>query len=109
MFSACNCDVSGATEEVCTKDEGECLCKEGYGGERCDRCEPGWWGYPSCQQCQCSEEGSASRDGICDSVTGQCPCKSNFGGRQCDSCTPGNYDYPNCFSKLIVINIHGSV
>ena len=34
---ACNCDVSGATDEICTKTDGECLCKEGYGGERCDR------------------------------------------------------------------------
>ena len=100
-ISACNCDASGSTEEVCTKSLGNCLCKEGYGGERCDQCQDGWFGYPNCQRCECSPEGTSTDDGKCDQVTGQCPCKRNFGGRQCETCTPGNYDYPNCFSKSI--------
>ena len=57
------------------------------------------WGYPSCQPCECSLEGSSTSDGRCDPVTGQCPCRGNFGGRQCETCTPGNYDYPNCYSE----------
>ena len=41
--AACQCDAAGSTEEVCTKSLGNCLCKEGYGGERCDTCQDGWW------------------------------------------------------------------
>ncbi len=39
--SACDCDPKGTTDEVCDKRNGQCLCKEGFGGPRCDRCEPG--------------------------------------------------------------------
>ena len=63
------------------------------------RCEEGWFGYPDCQPCECSPEGSTSREGICDADSGQCPCQVNFGGRKCDKCTPGYYSYPSCFSK----------
>ena len=63
LISACSCDASGSTEEICTKSLGNCLCREGYSGERCDRCEAGWWGYPDCQPCECSTEGSSTQDG----------------------------------------------
>ena len=43
LLAACQCDAAGSTEEVCTKSLGNCLCKEGYGGERCDTCQDGWW------------------------------------------------------------------
>jgi len=39
--SACDCDPKGTVDEICNKLDGTCLCKEGFGGPRCDRCEPG--------------------------------------------------------------------
>lgn len=45
----CNCDPSGTVDEICDKQFGECMCKQNYTGERCDRCEPGFYGYPSCE------------------------------------------------------------
>lgn len=29
--------MQGTLEEVCDKDSGKCLCKEGFGGPRCDQ------------------------------------------------------------------------
>ncbi|GLD49616.1 laminin subunit alpha-2, partial [Lates japonicus] len=37
-------------------------CKEGFGGLQCDRCVVGYMGYPSCQRCNCSVEGSTNTD-----------------------------------------------
>ena len=83
-------------DDICGKDDGQCLCKDGFGGERCDRCVPGWFGFPDCQPCNCTDVGSGSE--ICDEVNGQCPCLSNYGGRTCDECSAGYFKYPDCQS-----------
>ena len=33
------------------QDSGRCVCKEGYGGQRCDLCEDGFW-RPSTGVCR---------------------------------------------------------
>ena len=73
------------------------MCKEGFGGERCDQCLPGFYDFPNCFSCECSDVGSVSE--ICDVRTGECNCKSNYGDRQCDKCQSSFYSYPDCFSK----------
>ena len=73
------------------------------------RCKDGWFGYPDCEQCECSQEGISGSDGRCDQTTGQCPCRVNFAGRQCDSCTAGYYEYPHCFSKNSVTPVGSSL
>lgn len=35
---------TGSLYENCI--DGKCVCKSGVGGEKCDRCEPGYWGLP---------------------------------------------------------------
>lgn len=35
---------SGSVSEECVDQK--CQCKSGVGGEKCDRCEPGYWGLP---------------------------------------------------------------
>ena len=47
-FEACECDPTGSTLEMCDGDTGICLCKTGYGGSMCDRCDVGFYGYPYC-------------------------------------------------------------
>lgn len=78
---------------ICDKENGQCICQEGYGGQRCDTCLPGYYGYPDCKPCNCSKIGSL---GTSCSATGKCYCLVNFAGQTCDQCSPGYYKYPNC-------------
>ena len=34
---------------VCNKEDGQCLCMEGYSGRHCNECSVGYSGYPNCQ------------------------------------------------------------
>lgn len=99
----CNCDLQGTEIDVCNKDNGTCLCREGYETPRCDQCLPGYYGYPECVKCNCSTVGSNSF--ICD-ATGKCPCLTNFAGKQCTLCSAGYYDYPQCLCKLPCLYIN---
>ena len=61
-ISECVCNSNGSTSLDCDEDYGNCSCKEGFGGikchecmpnvigDKCDTCQPGFWGYPSCQE-----------------------------------------------------------
>lgn len=89
----CNCDARGTKQGICDKNDGVCLCKEGYGGSRCDQCINGYYGYPNCKPCNCSLIGSSSIS--CDSI-GKCSCLANFAGKTCNQCSPGYYMYPEC-------------
>lgn len=50
---------------------GQCQCREGYTGEKCDHCAFGYRGYPNCQRCNCSLIGSINED----PCTEPCLCK----------------------------------
>ena len=86
-------------------ETGQCICKDGYGGSRCDQCLPGFFKNPylpffQCQPCGCSDEGSTSE--ICDSEDGQCTCNENVSGRTCNECKTNLYGYPDCFGKSTI-------
>lgn len=100
FFTDCNCDLIGSLPEVCNKTNGQCMCKEGYAGPRCDKCLHSYNGYPDCKPCGCSERGSATS--ICD-ASGKCPCLPSFAGRTCEQCSPGYYQYPECKCKSVYI------
>uniref|UniRef100_A0A665UQR1 Basement membrane-specific heparan sulfate proteoglycan core protein n=1 Tax=Echeneis naucrates TaxID=173247 RepID=A0A665UQR1_ECHNA len=90
----CSCDLRGSVSQVCVADSslasptGSCRCKEGFGGLRCDRCAVGYMGFPSCQRCNCSVEGSTNDDPC---IT-PCMCKENVEGENCDRCKLGFYN-----------------
>ncbi|XP_019643140.1 PREDICTED: laminin subunit gamma-1-like [Branchiostoma belcheri] len=73
---ACDCDpvgtLGGASD--CSAVGGQCRCKPGVGGTRCDTCIPGYHGFSQegCSACNCSDLGSVHL--VCDLETGQCPC-----------------------------------
>ena len=56
---------------------GNCTCKDGFGGEQCDVCK---------------EEGFTGSK--CDE------CKPNIIGGKCDACQPNYFNYPSCQGKF---------
>uniref|UniRef100_A0A9J7XYR4 Laminin subunit alpha-5 n=1 Tax=Cyprinus carpio carpio TaxID=630221 RepID=A0A9J7XYR4_CYPCA len=87
----CNCSRPGvASLEIgCDTHNGQCRCRNNIVGRQCDRCAPGFYGYPNCRPCDCSEAGTEID--VCDSITGRCLCKENVEGSRCNQCKLGTF------------------
>ncbi|TEA31496.1 hypothetical protein DBR06_SOUSAS9110007, partial [Sousa chinensis] len=91
----CNCDRTGTVNGslLCDKSTGQCLCKLGVTGLRCDQCEPHRYhltvgNSQGCQMCECDPWGTLPGT-ICDPISGQCLCLPRRRGRRCNQCQPG--------------------
>ncbi|GAB1601049.1 laminin subunit alpha-like [Argonauta hians] len=77
-----------------------CMCKEGYSGVKCDKCEDGYYGNPleiggSCRRCQCNGNIDERNPYSCDPKTGEClNCTNNTTGKNCHECKEGWYGDP---------------
>lgn len=65
----CNCSVIGS-EQPCNPMGGECTCKHGFTGTKCDQCDIGHKG-DMCRRCECDASGTMP-GGQCES---HCQCK----------------------------------
>ncbi|XP_002168125.3 laminin subunit beta-1 isoform X1 [Hydra vulgaris] len=100
--SSCDCDVQGTVSTglseklTCESIGGQCPCKPGVIGRRCDRCKTGYYGFGSegCKACNCSRVGSKNL--LCDDFTGECLCKEGLEGRTCNSCPKNHFGFPDC-------------
>ncbi|XP_061708931.1 agrin-like isoform X5 [Cydia pomonella] len=88
--SSCGCNRLGSVSDRCD-ESGQCACRPGVGGQKCDRCEPGYWGLPrigsghtGCIPCGCSAFGSVRED--CEQMTGRCVCRAGVQGQKCTVC-----------------------
>ncbi|XP_066597691.1 agrin-like isoform X2 [Prorops nasuta] len=93
--SLCNCNRLGSMSDTCNPETGQCECRPGVGGLKCDRCMSGYWGlskiskgYLGCIPCACSLFGSARED--CEQMTGRCVCNPHAQGQKCTICTDHN-------------------
>ncbi|KAM4602923.1 usherin [Polymixia lowei] len=87
----CDCDPLGSLSPFCEPQGGQCECRAGVGGRRCDSCGRGSYGLGLggfCVPCNCSNEGTIEGT-ECDPHTGQCVCKEHVEGLRCDSCHHG--------------------
>ncbi|XP_029841229.2 laminin subunit alpha-1 [Ixodes scapularis] len=92
----CSCSGPGATGNCVSDDShiheglfpGDCLCREGFTGPKCDRCQRGYRNYPRCDRCPCHYAGTIDAD----QCEGPCKCKKHVEGEQCDQCAHGYYD-----------------
>uniref|UniRef100_A0A7N8XTA6 Laminin subunit alpha-2 n=1 Tax=Mastacembelus armatus TaxID=205130 RepID=A0A7N8XTA6_9TELE len=75
----CSCDPHGSVSQSCVADSSQGTSS---------MCAVGYMGYPSCQRCKCSVEGSANADPC---IT-PCVCKENVEGENCDRCKLGFYN-----------------
>ncbi|XP_055037654.2 laminin subunit alpha-1 [Misgurnus anguillicaudatus] len=94
----CQCDMRGSVSPVCIRDDnhtdpetglsaGQCFCKEGFAGDKCDRCAFGYRDFPFCTRCECNLDGSLNMD-PCE----ECLCKVNVMGSNCDLCKQGFFN-----------------
>nr|XP_021142755.1 laminin subunit alpha-3 isoform X2 [Columba livia] len=89
---SCNCSKRGVVNVAsreCEKNNGQCKCKPGIKGRRCDQCSPGTYGFPNCVPCNCNRDGT--EPDVCNPQTGICLCKENVEGAECDICRPGSF------------------
>ena len=77
-------------DSQCDLESGECKCKAGVTGAKCERCEAGYWnlGPNGCERCGCNPDYAIG--GTCDQVTGNCECLPGVVGQNCDRC-PENW------------------
>jgi len=94
----CDCDPFGTTVgnvNTCNAVSGQCSCKPGSIGRKCDQCEDGYHSLTQngCSSCNCSAAGTQpSLLNKCDKNTGRCDCKLNVEGNNCDQCKQGFYN-----------------
>ncbi|UYV65133.1 epi-1 [Cordylochernes scorpioides] len=102
VCAPCQCDLTFSTGN-CAESTGQCECRPQYQPPLCDRCNVGYYGYPTCNPCDCNYNGTVGP--VCNVDGGQCPCKPNFQGHRCDQCAPGYYNFPLCLRKFSFPNI----
>lgn len=84
---------------------------QGYTGRKCERCSPGYYGFPhlpagKCTPCECNPAGSLNDE--CDTETGQCRCRAGSIGRDCSECTAFRHVFINnvCTCKKEFLSLH---
>uniref|UniRef100_A0A8C7ZDL5 Basement membrane-specific heparan sulfate proteoglycan core protein n=1 Tax=Oryzias sinensis TaxID=183150 RepID=A0A8C7ZDL5_9TELE len=75
----CSCDPRGSVSQSCVADSSQATPS---------MCAVGYKGFPSCERCNCSMEGSINTDPC---IT-PCVCKENVEGGNCDRCKLGFYN-----------------
>uniref|UniRef100_A0A915EU80 Laminin subunit alpha n=1 Tax=Ditylenchus dipsaci TaxID=166011 RepID=A0A915EU80_9BILA len=90
QLCVCNNNGSNNGEMECDALSGQCLCKVNVGGRRCEKCLPGYYGFPHCYECNCEDKGTTHH--ICDVQSAKCLCKKNVVGEACNSCRAGTFD-----------------
>ena len=77
-----------------------CVCRAGFGGANCSRCDASYQGYPNCQPIPCTK--AANCHDHATAVTGtlvsgcRCTCATGYRGPTCDMCASNYAGYPNC-------------
>ena len=47
-FQGCDCETQGTIKAICGRHTGQCLCKDGFAGLRCDKCMKDFYAFPEC-------------------------------------------------------------
>lgn len=98
--TACECNKEGSVSMQCDPN-GQCKCKPGVTGDKCDRCVAFHYDFAAdgCKKCSCSEIGSLDAPPYCEPKEGKCRCKPNVEGKNCDKCKPGFFNLDPTLTK----------
>jgi laminin alpha 3/5 len=87
----CKCNAQGSTNAYqCAPFGGQCDCKPNVIGRSCERCAPGFFGFPECRQCKCPPTAT------CNEETGECICAPFVTGTAdspCSECEENTFGY----------------
>ncbi|XP_033151119.1 laminin subunit alpha-1 isoform X1 [Drosophila mauritiana] len=104
---ACPCPETNRNfARGCNVWDGEvsCVCKPGYTGRLCERCQAGYFGDPmrypntTCKPCNCHPDGIQTEG--CDLETGRCFCREGVTGHKCDKCQAERHHLVNNGCKI---------
>ena len=64
---SCDCNKQGSLSTECNPRGGQCQCRPGVTGRKCDQCKLGFFGFSSkgCTQCECDQQGTINADQVC--------------------------------------------
>ena len=91
----CRCNPLGSFNLSCDALNGQCYCRPGVQGLKCDSCQALHFGFSEdgCKKCECDPFGTSMHSGMqCDDF-GKCACKQNFAGLKCNKCAENRYNY----------------
>ncbi|KAF7241069.1 Multiple epidermal growth factor-like domains protein 9, partial [Varanus komodoensis] len=105
----CNCSSTGSTgRSDCNITTGQCECRPGFAGLRCERCEEGFSLEPRsgrCLACGCHAENAVSPS--CD-ASGRCECKAGATGLKCGECREGYSKFNGTSCELCQCGNHSA-
>jgi hypothetical protein len=94
------CDSDCGLHGVCVVESGQdvCRCDEGYAGQTCETCAPGYQDNDGDGTCKvaCAQDGTdCSGHGTCDDASGTpvCSCAAGYAGDACEGCASGYQDH----------------
>ena len=88
----CECHPEGSEAGQCEAGSGQCPCRPGLTGLRCDACTEKRGSFPLCRPCACLQAGSEGGAGACVQQSGSCQCKLFVTGDNCDQCAQGYFE-----------------
>lgn len=89
----CECNSIGSVSINCDEVSGQCSCKKGVYGKKCEKCIPSYYNFSNegCKFCECNELGALSGK-ECHNVTGECQCLPNVVGQKCELCAESYFN-----------------
>uniref|UniRef100_A0A8C4UMY3 Laminin subunit alpha 3 n=1 Tax=Falco tinnunculus TaxID=100819 RepID=A0A8C4UMY3_FALTI len=91
----CNCN---GNSNRCQDGTGKCInCQYHTAGEKCERCEDGYFGDAtegSCRVCPCPYTNRFATGCVTNGEEIQCLCKEGYTGIRCERCAPGYFGNP---------------
>ncbi|KAI6650235.1 Laminin subunit beta-1 isoform X2 [Oopsacas minuta] len=91
---SCDCDIVGSQDQICDLVSGDCTCRVGYQGSRCDSCQSTHISSgDQCVLCPCPGIEDRNNADQCFMIEGivSCMCSDGFTGLTCEECDAGYF------------------